>query len=451
MTLSEKIAHFVINPAPFTDKAVYLAVRSIIDTMGAMVIGSSTSAVEMAEETVPQGGNCTVIGNGRKVLNRDAAFINGISGHELELDDTSSSNLGHPTVAVLPSLLAIGEERGCSGRKLIEAFLVATEVECKIGRICARKLHEKGWHASSITGVIGAAAGSAYVMELDEEKTRNAIGIAASMASGVRDNFGTLTKSIHIGKTAEDGLRAALLAEKGFTSSSTALEGKEGYIFEYAGIRDKSGEFDEIIDSMGHDWDICSPGFTLKRYPSCSSTHRPVDALIDLIDENNIKADDVERIDVGLSESALRELVTPYPKDGEEAKFSVGFQTALHLAGMENMPYNYVAEVIAEIDIQNIIRRTFMYEEEKYNNLPSDMGVGPAFVTIRLRDGRTFSKERKFPVGHLTDPISDEDLKAKFFTCANPILGETKSEKLYENLLNLNGVSNIKETIFMTY
>ena len=365
MTLSEKIARFVASPPPFTEKAVNLAVRSMIDTMGAMVIGSDTSAVKMAEKMAPLEGNCTVIGNGRKVPARDAAFINGISGHELELDDTSSSNLGHPTAAVLPSLLAAGEDRGCSGRKLIEAFLIATEAECKIGRICARKLHEKGWHASSVTGVIGAAAGSAYILGLNEERTRNAIGIAASMASGVRENFGTLTKSIHIGKTAEDGLRAALLAEGGFTSSKAALEGKEGYIFEYAGIRDEERKFDAIIDSMGHDWDICSPGFTLKRYPSCSSTHRPVDALIDIINENDIKADEVERIDIGLSEAALRELVAPYPKDGEEAKFSVGFQTALYLHGMENMPYNYTEEVIREDKILNIIQRTFMHEETK--------------------------------------------------------------------------------------
>ena len=136
-------------------------------------------------------------------------FVNGISGHELELDDTSSSNLGHPTVAVLPALLAIGEETGCSGRLLLEGFLIATEVTCKLGRICAKRLHAKGWHCSSVTAGIGAAAGCAYLLGLSQEQTSHALGIAASMASGLRENFGTQTKSIHIGKCAEDGYRAS--------------------------------------------------------------------------------------------------------------------------------------------------------------------------------------------------------------------------------------------------
>ncbi len=451
MSLSGKIADFIINPAPFTDQAVYLAKRAIIDTMGAMVIGSKTEAVSMAEAIAPKGGTCTIIGNGHKAFDRDAAFINGISGHELELDDTCSSNLGHPTVAVLPSLLALAEERGCSGKKFLEAFLIAVEVECKIGRIIAKRLHEKGWHCSTVTGVIGAAAGSAYLIDLDREKTQYAIGIAASMASGIRENFGTLTKSVHIGKTAEDGLRAALLAEKGFTSSPLALEGKEGLIFEYAGLRDEDHGFEKIIDSMGHDWDICSPGFTLKRWPSCSSTHRPVDAIIDLLVAHNIESDSIDRIDIGLSEDALRELVTPYPNDGEEAKFSVGFQIALYLAKMENMPYNYITDVIKQERIQNIINRTFMHEETKYNNLPSDMGVGPAFVTIKLKNGESYSKERTFPVGHLTDPLSDSELKDKFMTCTESILGAEKATQLYNDLFDLETINDITDIISLTY
>lgn len=128
-----------------------------------MIAGSETAAVRQAL-TVTEGGGCTVPGRSEKLCGRDAAFVNGISGHELELDDTSSSNLGHPTVAVLPALLAIGEETGCSGRLLLEGFLIATEVTCKLGRICAKRLHAKGWHCSSVTAGIGAAAGCAYLL-----------------------------------------------------------------------------------------------------------------------------------------------------------------------------------------------------------------------------------------------------------------------------------------------
>ncbi|WP_283618575.1 MmgE/PrpD family protein [Flavonifractor plautii] len=210
MTLSEAFAHFIQHPVPLGEEEVYLCTRSILDTVGAMVLGSRTGVVEKAARVIPRAGKATLAGIGGGFSARDAAFLNGISGHELELDDTSSSNLGHPTVAVLPALLALGEELNSPGEELIRAFAVATEVECKLGRLCAHALHERGWHASSVTGIVGAAAGAAYLLKLKEKELVNCLGIAASMAAGVRENFGTDTKSLHIGKAAADGLLAAV-------------------------------------------------------------------------------------------------------------------------------------------------------------------------------------------------------------------------------------------------
>ena len=453
-TLSDVFAEFVSGRPEFTEKAMYLAKRSIADSMGAIVIGSKNHVTQNAMRLAAKAaGGATIAGLGGGYLSRDAAFVNGIAGHELELDDTSSSNLGHPTIAVLAALLALGEERGCSGKQLLEAFLVGTEVECKVGRICARKLHERGWHASSITGAVGAVAGCSYLLGQSFEKARDAIGIAASMASGVRENFGTSTKSIHIGKANEDGVRAALLAEAGFDSSREALDGKEGYLFEYS-----TKTLDELLDSslaefartLGHDWDVCSPGFAIKRYPSCSSTHRAVDGLVSLIDENGIAAPDIKAITVGLSKPAMRELVSPYPNNGEEAKFSIGFQIALYLLGIANMPENYREDVIFQPEVQRIVQATKMYNEEKYDGLPVDMGVGPALVSIELSDGRRFSKEQVYPVGHLTNPMPEDELRAKFDRCTVDILGREKSELLYNKLMALEQTETVAELMQLT-
>lgn len=467
MTLSELFADFITKDVSVSKEAAELAKRSIADSVGAMIAGSKTQAAQqamelsarttarseaaMAQPNAKESG-ATIAGLGKGYLPRDAAFVNGISGHELELDDTSSSNLGHPTIAVLPALLAIGEEQHCSGEALLEAFLLATEVECKIGRICAGTLHERGWHASSITGVLGAAAGCSRLLRLDGEKTRHALGIAASMASGLRENFGTTTKSIHIGKTNEDGLRAALLSQAGFTASRKALDGREGYVYEYTTKPLKEllskvagGTVEEFAQTLGNDWDICSPGFAIKRYPSCSSTHRAVDGLALLIDREAIRADDIEAIAVGLSKPALRELVSPDPKDGEEAKFSIGFQIALHLAGITNMPENYTKEVIMRPHIQNIIRRTSMYNAECCDGLPVDMGVGPALVSIRLKDGSCFEHQQVYPVGHLTNPIPDDELQAKFTRCTEGNMPKEASDALYERLMRLETVRDIAE------
>lgn len=450
-SLSYLIADFIVNPPSFTSEAIYLAKRSILDTIGAMIIGSETETFRMACLAHDILGNCTVLGKGQIAIPGHAAFLNGISGHELELDDTSSSNLGHPSVSVLPALLALCEELHCKGEELLKSYLISTEVTCKIGKICAKQLHEKGWHASSITGVLGAAAGCAYLRNLDREGCAHAIGIAASMASGIRENFGTSTKSMHIGKCAEDGYRAATLAAKGFSSSEISLEGNEGYLYEYAGIRDSMSYSRKIIKSLGKDWDIVYPGFTIKRHPSCSSSHRAVDALMELIQENGITMASIDFINIGLSKTSLRELVCPYPENGDEAKFSIGFQIALFLAGLENHPNNYNKSIIRKPEIQNIIYRTRMYEEEKYNDLPSEKGSGPAHVTIVTKDRKEFSKEREFPIGHKSDPISEKELKDKFLRCVLGVLGDEKARKLYEKLYRLETIEDIQLFLRYTY
>lgn len=450
MTLSEILADFIYNHKDFSQEAIYLAKKSIIDSMGAMIIGSKSLCAERAEYMASRNGSSTIVGFGNGYIAKDAAFVNGISGHELELDDTSSSNLGHPTIAVLPSLLAIGEEVECTGEKLLHAFLLATEVECKIGRICAKYLHERGWHASSITGVIGAAAGSSFLLGHTPEKILNSIGIAASMASGIRENFGTATKSIHIGKTAQDGVHAAQLANIGFDASKKALDGKEGYLFEYSTHRFE--EFDEeFASTLGNDWDICSPGFAIKQYPSCSSSHRAIDGLIELISSNSLKASDISCISIGLSKPAMRELVTPYPQNGEEAKFSIGFQIALYLNGIENMPENYKKEIIFDPKIQNIIQKTSMYNKKEYDDLPSDMGVGPSLVSIETVNGKILSKEQIYPVGHLTNPMSDIQIYNKYMKCAQNIIGIKNAQNLYNYLFSLEHVDSIKDIMKLTY
>lgn len=183
------------------------------------------------------------------------------------MDDTSSSNLGHPTVAVLPALLALGEELNSPGEELIRAFAVATEVECKLGRLCAHALHERGWHASSVTGIVGAAAGAAYLLKLKEKELVNCLGIAASMAAGVRENFGTDTKSLHIGKAAADGLLGGLSGPGGCTASSSALDGREGYLYEYSGLRFDPVWFRLVSRPWETDTMSAPPGLRLNSIP----------------------------------------------------------------------------------------------------------------------------------------------------------------------------------------
>ena len=449
MELQRMIARFVAEPAPLR-KALYLARRSILDTMGAMIAGSETAAVRQAL-TVTEDGCCTVPGRGEKLCGRDAAFLS------TESPAMSWSWMTRPPpIWDTPTVAVFAGTAGDRRRdRLFRAAAAGGLPHChggdvQAGRICAKRLHAKGWHCSSVTAGIGAAAGCAYLLGLSQEQTSHALGIAASMASGLRENFGTQTKSIHIGKCAEDGYRAARLAQAGFTSSTVALEGKEGFLYEYADLREEGDEFHRIMASMGHDWDICAPGFTLKRWPSCSSTHRPVDAIMELIQINQLSAAEIEYPgwtghlrSAGVGDAG--------PGGRREAKFSVGFQIGLYLTDRANAPENYNRETIRLPEVQNIIRRTELYHEPRYDDLPSDAGVGPAFVTICCKDGRTFTKERAFPVGHLSDPIPDEELRKKFFTCTAEKLTLEQAEALSDAIMTMEKIENIRSLMDMTH
>lgn len=446
MKLIEILADFIARDLEPDKNIMRLSKNSIIDCFGAIVLGSQTGPVRSIMQLVNSKGRSSIIGLGSGYSAREAAFINGVSGHILELDDTSSSNLGHPTVAVLPALLAVGQEYDCSGKDLIKSFIIATEVECKIGRICARDLHKRGWHASSVTGVIGAAAGCSYLLGLDYEEIKSSLGIAASLASGVRENFGTSTKPIHIGKTAENGVLAAYLAKEGIKSSPKALDGKEGYLYLYA---NKSyGEFGgDFAKTLGNDYDICWPGFTLKRYPSCSSSHRAIDAFIDMARDYKFQGENIREISCGLGQSAIRELVTPNPTTGDEAKFSIGFQIALFLYDIKNIPESYNDAIIRDKRIQDIIKKIKIYHEVEFDNLSADMGVGPAQVTVITKDGREYSRIREYPVGHLTDPMTEEELKNKYMDCTDDIIGPVSAKEIYQRLMDLENVDSISELL----
>ena len=172
---------------------------------------------------------------------------------------------------------------------------------------------------------------------------------------------------------------------------------------------------------------------------------------MDLIESNSLKACDIKKITVGMSKPAMRELVTPYPENGEEAKFSIGFQIGLYLNGIENMPENYTKDIIYKPEVQDIIQKTSMYNKTDYDDLPSDMGVGPALVTIETTDGRTISKEQIYPVGHLTNPMSDRQIYEKYLKCSESIIGKENADALYDLLFALENVENMQIVTKLTY
>src|SRR3954468_1802786 len=269
-------------------EAVRWAKAAILDTVGVTLAGAAEPCARIAAGVLglgQSGGECLIFGSGQRATALDAALINGTAAHALDFDDVSNSLGGHPSAPILPAIFALGEvldcpERPVGGRDFITAYVAGFETETRIARGVHFHHYEKGWHPTATLGVFGAAAACCHLLGLDRAKTAQALAIASSLASGIKANFGTMTKPLHVGHTARNGLFAAQLAREGFTANDAALEHKQGFLQVFNG----NGNFDaeKILADWGRPYDIVSPGIGIKTHPCCGSTHPAVDAMLAL-------------------------------------------------------------------------------------------------------------------------------------------------------------------------
>ena len=241
-------------------------------------------------------GPCLIFGTEQRVAALDAALINGTASHALDFDDCSDTLGGHPSAPILPALFALAETRTVDGRAFIAAYVAGWETETRIARGVNFHHYEKGWHPTATLGVFGSTAACCHLLGLTPEATATALGLAASFASGVKANFGTMTKPLHVGHCSRNGMLAALLAADGFTANAGALEHRQGFLHVFNG----EGNFDAdaILRDWGQPWDIVQPGVAIKQYPCCGSTHPAVDAMLSLVREHGLTPAMVERVEL---------------------------------------------------------------------------------------------------------------------------------------------------------
>ena len=295
-TIIEGIAERIgrISYADLPQEAVHWAKAAILDTVGVMLAGTAEPCTQIVARVLAAGGagshagECLIFGTDHRAAPLDAALINGTAAHALDFDDVSNSMGGHPSAPIVPALFASGEMLDCTGRDFIAAYVAGFETETRIGRGVNLHHYEKGWHPTATLGVFGAAAACCHLIGLDRAKTAQALAIAASLAAGIKANFGTMTKPLHVGHTARSGLFAAMLAREGFTANDAALEHKQGFLRVFNG----PGNFDvdSILADWGRPYDILSPGLGIKQHPCCGSTHPAVDAMLALRAERRYRA-----------------------------------------------------------------------------------------------------------------------------------------------------------------
>src|SRR5262245_7746525 len=312
LSVIEQLAQYVTTESfdKLPDAAVAAARRAILDTLGVMIAGSVESTASRVRAAIAHrrgSEEATVVGAAPRASVEDAALANGTAAHALDYDDVQSSLSGHPSAPILSAALALGERQRVSGAELLAAFVVGVEIEAKLGRVLNPGHYETGWHATSTLGVFGAAAASAKLLGLSVERTAHALAIAASLASGIKANFGTDCKPLHVGHAARCGIEAALLSQAGFTGNPRALEHGDGFGATYgAGNRPA---WDLTTAALGSPHDLVDPGIGVKRFPACASTHQALDATLALAEEHAIDPAAVVSVECGVNYMAPHQLI----------------------------------------------------------------------------------------------------------------------------------------------
>lgn len=445
MKVTERLAEFVASAQgeAIPAEARLRAKRAILDTVGVMLAGSGEDSARIVAAGVAQGGGRpegSVAGHSGRAPAAEAALANGVSAHALDYDDVSVSMRGHPSAPLVPALLALGEREGSRGRDVLDAYVVGFEVQARLGRAVGAAHYALGWHATSTLGTLGAAAAAARLLRLDHNGARAALGIAASLASGIQQNFGTMTKPLHAGWAARNGVVAASWAAAGLTADAEALEGPRGLLYAISG--GAGGEWSSVVVGLGEEWDILVHGIGVKLYPCCYATHRAIDAALEIRDEVAVRAGEIETIDVKVSPGTLLPLIPRPPKTGLEGKFSLGYCLAsAFLDGTVDLA-SFTDGAVLRPEAQRLLRLVTLAEEGP----PADFPIGGrAEVHVRTATGREFTARVDVPRGDPRRPLTQAELAAKFRQCAGIVLAPERVDEALNILQHIEELTDMRE------
>jgi 2-methylcitrate dehydratase PrpD len=422
----------------------------IVDTIAAILAGTKGDVAEPLRCYIEPSlgkGDAAIYWWDVKVPGEIAAFVNGTLGHALDFDDVVSLIPAHPSAVVIAALLAAKPGADLTGAELLESYIVGVEVAAKIGKGIGLGHYNQGYHATGTIAIFGAIAAVAKLLELDEFQTRYALGIGVSMAAGLQVNFGTMTKPAHTGWAAKNALVAAQLAQCGWTSSESALDGKEGFFTVY-GTEKSSTE--EIVSWLANPYLFEDPGVALKQYPCCYAVHRAVDGVRGML-KGPAKIDEIKAISCSVPPTGLRPLLYKRPKTGLEGKFSMEYALAATvLDGTLNLN-SFEDDQVLRPEIAELYERISVQEEERNTvgdgtvRTTSAGTIGFVGVTIDFTDGHSETATVYKPKGAPTLPFDWNDIREKFFSCASvagvPVDAANQVMDGLQNLANVEDVN----------
>lgn len=410
---SEKIASFVLSfdPSRVAPDLRHVAARALYDTVICAVAGvrEPASVISLKYAQGQKGPRmATVWATGESLSIEMAALVNGTTAHALDFDDVSSPLRGHPTVAMIPALVALGESIGAQGRAVMDAYVVGFEVTLRLAKAFVDDHYAKGWHSTASIAALGATAACARLLQLSHAQTVHALGIAVSQIAGTRQNFGTMSKPFQAGQANAVALRSVGLAELGFDASVHALDGKQGYTALYADAMDIHGQLEDLGDLP---LELERSGIEIKKYPLCYATHRTIDGVLDILKEQTLRLAEIERVEVKTNYRATVPLIYSHPRTGLEGKFSMQYAVTAALLDGAVLLSSFEDAAVQRAQVQAFLPNVHVSEGQP--------PMFPRWAELRLvlSDGRVIEKRIDRLRGSKEFPLSDAALIEKGVDC----------------------------------
>jgi len=443
MTISKELGFFIegLKFKNLSPKTIEKAKMCFLDNIGICIYGSTFKAANIILSTIQDfgKGDSSILGTGVKTSLLTAAFCNGIMSHVADYDDSCPVAIIHPSCVLVPTIISLGEYKKATGKQCILSYVAGYEAACKISARMGWEHYSKGWHSTGTIGCIAASAAASKLLNLNAKQVSAAIGIAASNSSGLQQNFGTMTKSWHVGHAAMTGILSALAAEKGYTSSTNIFEGKNGFIKAFGG----HGEDRKLIEK-----DYMLERIAFKIYPCCAGTHAAIEALLKIKHKYNLSLNDIKEVECNIRHTIVSVLAYPQPSNELEAKFSMQYCMASAFKDDNLDLKHFTYKALKNEETRKLMSKTKVVGDKAIDELAEKHNqLSPARVKVMLNDGRELLETVIEPKGGKENPVSWEELSQKFIECSTSVLSLTQAEKILNSIKDMENIKDVGKEI----
>jgi len=437
------------------DRAHHSAIRCVVDWAGCALAGSThraATAVAAATGAIGHGDRCTLVGRNERAAEYTAALVNGTASHVLDFDDVNVTMIGHPAVVVMPAALAAAEASGASGPEMLGAVVVGYEIAEALGAAVNPAHYEQGWHATATLGCVAATGAVAKVLGLDVATSARAVSLATTQAGGVRAMFGTHGKSFHAGRAAASGILSAHLAGAGLEVPEDVWVGPAGYLYASGWVPDPSSAQSGTGDGQGSGANVTAVRDTrrqaaihrtaFKGHAACGATHCAIDAVASLVADYQLAASDIAAIELEVHPLAVQAAGIAQPATGLEGKFSLRHTAAQAVLAYPLLPSCFTDEAVTD-PLVGALRDRVRVSVDKSFSYDEAM---PARTRVTTTDGRSYERYVDVPRGRPGNPMTDDELSAKFLALAEPVLGAGRARDSLAALWKVGDVRDVAET-----